>query len=159
MSVSIFDEAHIHYAVALNLIPQPNLRITTRALTENAVLRILNLPGYSSCGSAGFEAVRAQPAQLCEDLHHEFWPCDITLKDDLKIDWSRVMGHNQITDVYLLAFAVEHSGVLATLDHRVALSAVRGAEAKHLQLICCDSFALQVTKLRKASVITASCDF
>ena len=133
--VAIFDEAHIHHAVASNLITQPNLKIATCALTENGVLRVLNLPGYSSYGPVGFEAVRAQLAQLCKDTDHEFWPCDITLRDDSKVEWSRVMGHNQITDVYLLALAVERGGALATLDHRVALSAVRGAQAKHLQLM------------------------
>jgi len=133
--VALLDEAHIHHAVAQNLIAQPKLKIATCALTENGVLRVLNLPGYSSYGPAGFEAVRAQLAQLCQDTDHEFWPCDVTLKDDSKIDWSRVMGHNQITDVYLLALAVAHGGTLATLDHRVAISAVRGAQAKHLQLL------------------------
>jgi uncharacterized protein len=133
--VALLDEAHVHHAVAQNLIAQPDLKIATCALTENGVLRVLNLPGYSSYGPAGFEAVRAQLAQLCEDTDHEFWPCDVSLRDDSKIDWSRVMGHNQITDAYLLALAVAHDGALATLDHRVALSSVRGAQAKHLQLL------------------------
>ena len=44
------------------------------------------------------------------------------------------MGHNQITDAYLLALAVARAGALATLDHQVALNAVRGAQAKQLQL-------------------------
>ena len=133
--VALLDEAHIHHAVAQNLIARPKLKIATCALTENGVLRVLNLPGYSSYGPAGFEAVRAQLAQLCEDTDHEFWPCNITLRDNSKVNWSRVMGHNQITDVYLLALAVAHDGTLATLDHRVAISAVRGAQAKHLQLL------------------------
>ena len=45
------------------------------------------------------------------------------------------MGHSQITDAYLLALAFEHDGTLATFDHRVAISAARGAQAKHLQLL------------------------
>lgn len=133
--VALFDEAHVHHTIAQTLIAQPQLEIATCALTENGVLRVLNLPGYSMYGAAGFEAVCTQLQQLCSDIDHEFWPCDVTLRDDSKIDWSRVMGHNQITDAYLLALAVAHGGALATLDHRVALSAVRGAEAKHLQLL------------------------
>lgn len=133
--VALLDEAHIHHAVAQNLIAQPKLKIATCALTENGVLRVLNLPGYSSYGPAGFEAVRAQLDQLCQDTDHEFWTCDISLRDESKIDWSRVMGHNQITDAYLLALAVAYDGALATLDHRVALSAVRGAKAEHLHLL------------------------
>ena len=133
--VALLDEAHVHHAVAQNLIARPKLKIATCALTENGVLRVLNLLGYSSYGPAGFDAVGTQLAQLCEDTDHEFWPCDITLRDNTKVDWSRVMGHNQITDVYLLALAVAHDGTLATLDHRVATSAVRGAQPKHLQLL------------------------
>jgi uncharacterized protein len=133
--VALLDEAHIHHAVAQNLIAQPKLKIATCALTENGVLRVLNLPGYSTYGPAGFEAVRTQIHRLCQDIDHEFWPCDVTLRDASKIDWGRVMGHNQITDIYLLALAVAHNGALATLDHRVALSAVQGAQAKHLQLL------------------------
>jgi uncharacterized protein len=133
--VALLDEAHVHHAVAQNLIAQPKLKIATCALTENGVLRILNLPAYSTYGPAGFEAVRAQLDQLCQDIDHEFWPCDVTLRDASKIHWDRVMGHNQITDVYLLALAVAHGAALATLDHRVALSAVQGAKAEHLHLL------------------------
>jgi uncharacterized protein len=133
--VALLDEAHIHHAVAQNLIAQPNLKIATCALTENGVLRVVNLPGYSVYGPAGFEAVRTQLAQLCQDTDHEFWPCDVTLRDESRIDWSRVMGHNQLTDVYLLALAVTHGGVLATLDYRVALNTVQDAQAKHLLLL------------------------
>jgi len=92
--VALLDEAHIHHAVAQSLIAQPSLKIATCALTENSVLRVLNLPGYSAYGPAGFEAVRAQIGQLCKDTDHAFWPCDVTLKDDSKINWSSVMGHN-----------------------------------------------------------------
>jgi uncharacterized protein len=133
--VALLDEAHVHHGLAQKLIAQPKLKIATCALTENGVLRVLNLPGYSSYGPAGFEVVRTQLAQLCQDTDHEFWPCDVTLRDEPRIDWSRVMGHNQITDIYLLALAVAHGGALATLDHRVALNAVRGAQAKHLHLL------------------------
>ena len=45
------------------------------------------------------------------------------------------MGHNQITDAYLLALAFAHKGTLATFDHGVALGAVSGAAAKHLKLL------------------------
>jgi uncharacterized protein len=133
--VALLDEAHIHHAVAQNLIAQPNLKIATCALTENGVLRVLNLPGYSSYGPAGFEAVRTQLQQLCQDTDHEFWPCNVTLRDDSKVNWGRVMGHNQITDIYLLALAVAHDGALATLDHRVVLNAVIGAQERHLHLL------------------------
>jgi hypothetical protein len=40
-----------------------------------------------------------------------------------------------VTDVYLLALAVEQSGRLVTLDRAVPLKAVPGAKARHLVVI------------------------
>jgi uncharacterized protein len=133
--VALLDEGHVHHAIAQALIAKPKLKIATCALTENGVLRVMNLPGYSVYGPAGFDAVRTQLQRLCNDVDHAYWPCDVSLRDDPSVQWNRVMGHNQITDVYLLALAVKHGGALATLDHRVALSTVQGAEKKHLVLL------------------------
>lgn len=133
--VALFDDAHIHNAEARRLFKQPKLQIATCALTENGVLRVLNLPGYAKRAPPGFELVRQKLALACTDTDHEFWPCSLSLRNDKVLDWSRIMGHNQITDAYLLALAVEHKGTLATFDHSVALSAVSGAAAKHLKLL------------------------
>jgi hypothetical protein len=46
-----------------------------------------------------------------------------------------VLGHNKITDVYLLALAVAREGCLATLDHSVALSTVIGVKPDNLMLL------------------------
>ena len=47
----------------------------------------------------------------------------------------RVRGHSQITDRYLLALAVTRDGCLATFAQAIALSAVLGAEQRHLRII------------------------
>ena len=133
--VALLDDAHIHNEQALKFFNQPTLRIATCALTENGVLRVLNLPGYAKRAPPGFELVRQKLALACNDFDHEFWPCSLSLRDETIVDWSRVMGHNQITDAYLLALAVHHRGALATFDHHVALSAVGGATAKNLKLL------------------------
>ena len=133
--VALLDDAHIHNAHALKLFRQPKLRISTCALTENGVLRVLNLPGYAKRAPPGFDLVRQKLALACNDFDHEFWPCSLSMRDETIVDWSRMMGHNQITDAYLLALAVHHSGALATFDHGVALSAVVGATAKNLKLL------------------------
>ena len=133
--VALLDEAHIHHGLANKLFAQPKLQIATCALTENGSLRVLNLPGYSQRAPPGFDAVRAKIALACADVDHEFWPCTLSLRSDNILDWTRVMGHNQITDAYLLALAVQHQGALATFDHRVALSVVVGAKEKNLVLL------------------------
>ncbi len=133
--VALLDEAHVHHAQALRLAQRRKLQIATCPLVENGVIRVLNMPGYSKHGAPGFEAVRNKLREICAHLDHEFWPDSVSLRSDEAVNWSRVLGHNQITDVYLLALAVAHHGCLATLDHRVALSAVRGADDKHLLLL------------------------
>ncbi len=133
--IALLDEAHVHNHKALALMKRPRLRVATCPLVENGVLRVLNLPGYSSFGPPGFQAVRDKLQAICSRHDHEFWPDDVSLRTDSTVDWSRVLGHNQITDVYLLALAVAHGGCLATLDHRVALSTVAAATQKHLLLL------------------------
>ena len=133
--VALLDEAHIHHGLANNLFARSKLQIATCALTENGALRVLNLPGYSQRAPPGFDAVRAKIALACADVDHAFWPCALSLRSDNILNWTRVMGHNQITDAYLLALAVHHQGALATFDHRVALSVVVGAKEKNLVLL------------------------
>jgi hypothetical protein len=133
--IALLDDAHVHNTQALALFQQPGLRIATCPLIENGVLRVLNLPGYSPRGPAGFEVVRKKMSLACSDVDHQFWPDDISLRSDGLVDWGRVFGHGQITDLYLLALAVMHQGALATFDHRVALSAVPKAQKQNLVLL------------------------
>jgi predicted nucleic acid-binding protein len=46
-----------------------------------------------------------------------------------------VLGSRQVTDVYLLALAVQQGGRLVTLDRAAPLKAVRGARTTHLAVI------------------------
>jgi uncharacterized protein len=133
--VAIFDESHVHHATATALIEKPRVKIATCALTENGVLRIMNLPSYGEYGPAGFEAIIAKLSMLCNDKDHEYFSCSVSLKDKESINWARVTGHNQITDVYLLALAVANNSALATFDQRVAITAVHGAQKSNLLLL------------------------
>ena len=49
---------------------------------------------------------------------HEFWPDDLTLKATIPKDLP-VMGHQQVTDAYLLALAAARGGKLSTLDRGI----------------------------------------
>jgi uncharacterized protein len=133
--VALLDEAHVHHAQAVAFMQRRKLQIATCPLVENGVIRVLNLPGYSKHGPAGFEAVSQKLQQICAGTDHQFWPDTVSLTSTDKVNWSRVLGHNQITDVYLLALAVANQGCLATLDHRVALSTVVSAGKEHLLLM------------------------
>jgi toxin-antitoxin system PIN domain toxin len=132
--IALLDEGHTHHSIAKKLFSHPKLKIATCPLVENGVIRILNMPNYSAFGAVGFEPVREQLNKVCHDFDHEFWADDVTLRS-APVNWTHVMGHNQITDVYLLALAVAHDGCLTSFDRRIALSTVSTAKAKHLVLL------------------------
>lgn len=133
--VALLDEAHVFHAAALAFIQRRRLQIATCALVENGVVRVLNLPGYSRLGPVGFEVVAQKLTEICATMDHEFWPDSVSLRTPGMVNWPRVLGHNQITDVYLLGLAVANQGCLVTLDHRIASSTVAGASAKHFLLL------------------------
>ena len=47
-------------------------------------------------------------------------------------DPSRIHGPRQLTDLYLLALAVHRSGRFVTFDTSVPMSAIKGAEKRHI---------------------------
>ena len=51
---------------------------------------------------------------------HQFWADDVPVADALAALGITITGHQQITDAYLLALAVNHKGKLATLDKKLA---------------------------------------
>jgi uncharacterized protein len=133
--VALFDDAHVHSAEANALIGRPKVKIATCPLVENGVVRVLNLPGYANRGPLGLQRVRAQLASACTAIDHEFWPDDVSIKDDKHFNFARIHGHNQITDAYLLALAVHHGGTLVTFDRAITLDAVPGAAQRHLMVL------------------------
>lgn len=133
--VALFDDAHIASPQANALIDTSGIKIATCPLVENGVLRVLNLPSYGRRGALGLQRVRAQLVYACASLDHEFWPDDVSLRDDSNVDFNRVHGHNQITDLYLLALAVKHQGTLVTFDQSIPLDAVPGATVENLRVL------------------------
>jgi toxin-antitoxin system PIN domain toxin len=104
-------------------------------LTENGVVRIMSNPAYS-------RAAKFHPGDLIQRLDlfasqgtHEFWPDDLSLRDKRAFARNRLLSSRAITDVYLLALAVEHKGCLATFDQAIPVSAVPGATATSLSAI------------------------
>jgi toxin-antitoxin system PIN domain toxin len=104
-------------------------------ITENGVVRIMSNPGYSS-------ATRFAPSDLIGALRtfvretdHEFWPADVSVRDERAILARRVHGARQVTDLYLLALSVHHGGRLATFDQSIPLSAVPSADDRHLTVV------------------------
>ena len=133
--VALFDDAHQFSQRANAFIEQAGVQIATCPLVENGVIRVMSLPAYIRRGGLPIHQVRQRLREACSSLDHEFWPDDLSLREDEWVDFRRVQGHNQITDLYLLALAVKHSGMLVSFDQGVALSAVPRASAGHLMML------------------------
>ena len=135
MWVALFDGAHIAAKRANAFIALPSIQIATCPIIENGVIRVLNLPNYGRRGALGLQLVRNQMILACSTLDHEFWPDDISLRDNSAVDFSQVHGHNQVTDLYLLSLAVKHQGVFVTFDQNIPIRAVHGAQAENLLIL------------------------
>jgi len=87
----------------------------TCPMVEAGFVRILSNPSFSARAVSPKEAIDALRLNT-QHPAHQFWPDDIALAGALANLQHRVVGHQQITDAYLLALAIHHRGKLATLD-------------------------------------------
>jgi uncharacterized protein len=103
------------------------------AITQNGFVRIISQPRYPSPVTPT-QAISTL-ARAAATEHHEYWPCSVSLLDNELIDHSRLHGHRQITDAYLLALATSNGGRFATLDQSIPIDTVHNASADNLTLI------------------------
>ena len=95
-------------------------------ISQNGCLRIMSHPGYPN--AVPVAAVMERLAAATRSSYHQFWPDDVSLLDPSIADPGRIHGPRQLTDVFLLALAIHHSGRFVTFDTAVPPSAVKGAE-------------------------------
>jgi len=132
--LALMDRDHIHHRPALAWWrSERGNGWASCPLTQNGFVRILCQANYPRRRTAA-QAIEQLRLQLAEPSH-QFWQDDISIADDSQFDRTRILGPNQITDVYLLALAVKNGGRLATFDRSIALAAARGAEPRHLAMI------------------------
>lgn len=98
---------HPHRKAALKWVAQTG-RFEVCPITEGALVRYLYRVSHGDV-----EVVRATLEGLWRFQGCEFWPDNLSY---LGIDCSRVRGHKQVTDAYLIALASAHGGRLATFD-------------------------------------------
>lgn len=130
--IALLDDAHVFSRRANAWLEAAPRHVATCPIVENGVVRILSAPAYSATHRATPGQVAEGLRALTQGVNHVFWPDDVSVLDDTAIDFTRLHGHRQITDAYLLALAVRHGGVLASFDTAVPLSAVRGATPQNV---------------------------
>jgi toxin-antitoxin system PIN domain toxin len=94
-------------------------------ITQNGCIRVMSNPGYPN--PLPVQTLIERLAAACHDDIHEFWPDEVSLLNSDAVDSTRIHGPRQLTDIYLLALAVQHKGRLVTFDAGIPRAAVRKA--------------------------------
>lgn len=103
----------------------------TCGLTQLAFVRIVSTPAFSPEAIRAVQAVAILAANLEHPSHRAWvdrWGAGVLLAPFL----SRLVGHRQVTDAYLLGLALKHGGRLATFDRGIEALA---AEPRFADLI------------------------
>ena len=132
--IALLDLDHVHHRRARSWLErEARSGWASCPVTENGCVRIMSQARYPNPVSTAELIKRLQDATATS--YHEFWPDDLSILDQSVVDSARIHGPKQVTDVYLLALAVNHGGRFATFDGAVPLSAVLAAKNGHLALI------------------------
>ncbi len=132
--IALLDSDHVSHDVAWDWFAKhARTGWASCPITQNGCIRVMSNPGYPN--SVPILAVIERLARACADAVHEFWPDGISLLDPGIADATRIHGPRQLTDLYLLALAVEHDARFVTFDTGVPLSAVRKATPRHLVVL------------------------
>ncbi len=130
--IALLDDAHVFSRRANEWLDAEPRRIAICPIVENGVVRVLSAPAYSATH-------RVTPGQVAEGLRaiteavdHAFWPDDVSVLDEQAIDFTRLHGHRQITDAYLLATAARHGAKLVTFDNGIASLLATDTERERL---------------------------
>jgi len=90
----------------------------TCPLTQAGCVRILSNPSFSSDAVTPQEALKLLSANL-KHPSHVFWPDDVSFAEAVEPVQRQMIGHQQVSDAYLLGLAIHRKGRLATMDRGV----------------------------------------
>ncbi len=104
-------------------------------LTENGLLRIMASAAYSKATCFTLAGLATRLCTFAGSSDHAFWPDLLSIRDPRHFRHASILSSKHLTDLYLLALAVENQGCLVTFDQRTPLNAVPTAGAAHLLII------------------------
>src|SRR5271157_3046953 len=84
-------------------------------MTQASFVRIVSNPVFSRRVVSPRDALEVLSGSL-QHPAHRFWSEDVGVMEALAHFGRRLIGHQQITDAYLLGLAIHKKGRLATLD-------------------------------------------
>jgi toxin-antitoxin system PIN domain toxin len=106
----------------------------TCPFTQAGFIRIVSNPAFSRDAVLPREAGQVLSANTAA-ADHTFWPDDAPFADVAAFAGLRLVGHQQVTDAYLLGLAARRGGALVTLDSRIAALAAPGSAERQALVI------------------------
>ena len=132
--IALLDAGHMHHAAATQWLSEHlDAGWASCPLTQNGCIRILSQTAYPNRAPAA--EVAARLAEATRHPAHHFWTDAVSLLTPGLMEWSNLLTGRHITGAYLLALAVKNRGRFVTLDQGIPLSAVQGAQTRHLVVL------------------------
>jgi uncharacterized protein len=101
----------------------------TCPFTQAGFVRLISNPAFSPSALTPGDALRLLESNLAHPAH-QFWPDDLTLLQAIGGFNPKIVGHQQVTDAYLLGLAIHKKGKLVTLDRALAAILPAGGSAR-----------------------------
>lgn len=134
--IALFWPSHERHDLAVKWFTRHRARgWATCPITQAGFVRIVSNPAFSRDAVQPREAIQVLAANVAAK-DHAFWPDESPVAEAVAFAGVRLMGHQQVTDAYLLGLAIRRGGILATLDQRIeVLAEPRSAERKSLEWV------------------------
>jgi toxin-antitoxin system PIN domain toxin len=134
--IALFWPSHTRHDLAIKWFTRQRAKgWATCPFTQAGFVRIVSNPAFSRDAPLPREALHVLSANTSAK-DHAFWTDALGFGEAVAFASTRLMGHQQVTDAYLLGLAIHHGGVMATLDQKIeALTQSKSAERKALELV------------------------
>jgi toxin-antitoxin system PIN domain toxin len=134
--IALFWPSHERHDLAVKWFTRHRARgWATCPMTQAGFVRIASNPAFSRDAVQPRDAIHVLSANTAAK-DHTFWPDELPVAEAVAFTGVRLLGHQQVTDAYLLGLAIQRGGVLATLDQRIAaLTEPKSAERKALETV------------------------
>jgi toxin-antitoxin system PIN domain toxin len=104
-----------HEQVQVWFARKADLGWATCPFTQSGFVRVISNPAFSTRAVSPQDALRALNTSIKHPAHR-FWAADIGFGEAVRRFQSRLVGHKQVTDAYLLGIAQHKRGKVVTLD-------------------------------------------
>ena len=131
--VSLLDANHEHHYATKGWFDQNDGGWASCPTTQNGYLRIVTGAKYGN--RIDIKEALEKLSKAVSTRGHKFLSDDISLLNQQHFEPKHFQGHNQLTDIYLLALSVHHGARFVTLDQRISRLAVPQSTAASVHFI------------------------